>query len=127
MKREFRLPTLVGLLVATAGLVSGLVLLREPIGQRLQASAEETPREVKVTNISDVGFVVSWITDKAVAGYVQYGEGEAGGQLAGSDERDQEKGWGLTQPGHAGQPPRNEQPGPIKKKRTTSLLFSLAR
>ncbi|HJZ05298.1 hypothetical protein A2634_00800 [Candidatus Amesbacteria bacterium RIFCSPHIGHO2_01_FULL_48_32] len=92
MKREFRLPTLVGLLVATAGLVSGLVLLREPIGQRLQASAEETPREVKVTNISDVGFVVSWITDKAVAGYVQYGEGEAGGQLAGSDERDQEKG-----------------------------------
>src|SRR3989344_2447812 len=92
MKKEFRLPTLLGLLVASGGLVAGLVLLKSPIGRNIQASVEETPNEVRITNISDSQFSVAWITQKALSGYIRYREGDVPQQTTVSDDRDQEKG-----------------------------------
>ncbi|TSC88746.1 MAG: hypothetical protein G01um10145_772 [Microgenomates group bacterium Gr01-1014_5] len=52
------------------------------------ASPEETPKEVKITNISDNSFSVSWVTpDKQNLGFLAYGETERLGNSA-SDDRD---------------------------------------
>ncbi len=86
-KRELTIPTILGILVAVGGLIAGVFLLNKPLRSLVGASPEETPREVKITNISDAGFVVSWVTDKSTSGYIQYN-----GELVVSDDRDQEKG-----------------------------------
>lgn len=47
----------------------------------------DTPKEVKITNISDNALTVSWITDKTVTGSVTYGTGGPVGASA-LDDRD---------------------------------------
>jgi hypothetical protein len=91
-KPELHFPTILGVLVAIGGLAAGLWLVQKQMGQSVAASAEEQPREIRITNISDSGFVVSWLTNKAVSGYLQYGEGKNDNDMVVSDERDQEKG-----------------------------------
>lgn len=90
-KPEVHFPTFLGVFVAVMGLVAGVVLLRNPLSITVGASPEETPKKTQITNISDSEFVVTWITDKAVTGFVQYGEG-TNPDLVVSDDRDQDKG-----------------------------------
>lgn len=90
-KRELTIPTILGVLAIIGGLVAGIVLLDKPLRALVGASPEETPKEVKMTNISDSSFVVSWVTAKSISGYVQYGEAGKP-ELVVSDDRDQEKG-----------------------------------
>ncbi len=88
--RELTIPTMLGLLITGIGLIVGVFLLRNPLRALIKAAPEEIPRSVKITNISDNEFAVSWITDSAASGYVQYGENNP--DLVISDDRDQEKG-----------------------------------
>ncbi|MBI2268365.1 MAG: fibronectin type III domain-containing protein [Candidatus Blackburnbacteria bacterium] len=79
---------LVGFFILLAGLPAGAYLVSQRTGLFTQASPEETPKEIKITNISDNSFTVSFITpDKAVVGYVGYGETEKLGSSS-SDDRD---------------------------------------
>lgn len=91
-KREITLPTILGLLVAVAGLVSGIWLVQKQLSRSAAAAVAETPQEVKITNINEGGFTVSWVTENETAGFVQYGEGGSEPDLVISDERDQLKG-----------------------------------
>lgn len=86
-KRELTIPTILGILTIIGGLIGGVVLLNKPLRNLIGASPEETPKEAKITNISDTSFVVSWVTDKSTSGYVQYNGG-----LVVSDDRDQQRG-----------------------------------
>ncbi len=88
-KKEIRLPTILGLVVAIAGLVTGVVLLRLQLKTAALAAAEETPNKVAVSNISDSSFTVSWSTERAAPGFVQYSEKATDPDLVVSDERDQ--------------------------------------
>lgn len=89
-KPEIHFPTILGVFIAAIGLVSGVVLLRNPLSVLVGASPEETPQKTQITNITDSEFVVSWVTEKAVAGFVQYGEKDP--TLVVSDDRDQDNG-----------------------------------
>src|SRR3989344_115633 len=90
--REFTFPKWLGLLIALGGLVSGLWGVQEQTRKSIMAAAEEAPKEVKISNISDGSLVVSWTTDKATSGFVQYGESGAEADLVATDDRDQERG-----------------------------------
>lgn len=90
-KREVTIPTLVGLLVTAAGLVTGLWLVKSRTGSNIKADAGEAPKEVRISNVTDSGFTVSWITDKAATGFVQHAEGNGGTEAVTSDDRDQQK------------------------------------
>lgn len=91
-RKEITIPTLIGLFVAVVGLASGLLLLKGQLGQRAAASAEETPINVKISNVTDTSFTVTWTSAKSLPGFIQYGEGTADPDLVVSDERDQQKG-----------------------------------
>lgn len=86
-RRELTIPTILGILTIIGGLIGGVVLLNKPLRNLVGASPEETPKEVRITNVSDASFVVSWVTDKSASGYIQYS-----GELVVSDDRDQERG-----------------------------------
>ena len=90
-KRELTIPTILGIITAIGGLVAGIILLNKPLRSLVGAAVEETPSQVKMTNITDSSFTVSWITPKSTSGYVQYGE-KNNPELVVSDDRDQEKG-----------------------------------
>lgn len=83
-----RIPTLLGLLLLIAGLGTGLFLVgRATLIPR--AAAEETPKEIKITNISENSFSVSWITDQVTVGFVRYGTAAGSLDQTVSDDRDQ--------------------------------------
>lgn len=65
----------------------GVYLVKQHQTGRSNASVEEQPKEIKITNISDNSFSVSWLTDKATAGFIVYGETDKLG-LTASDDRD---------------------------------------
>lgn len=89
-RRELTIPTILGVFLSLIGMGAGLWFLREPIRTAVFASAEEQPSQVKITNITDTSFSVSWITQKATSGYIQYGENNP--DLVVSDDRDQASG-----------------------------------
>lgn len=92
-KPEFRMPTIAGLVVVVGGLVAGLIAVGNPLRLGTGAAPEEAPQRVRLTNVTDTSFVVSWTTEKAVAGYVSVREDRFGAfERVLSDDRDQELG-----------------------------------
>lgn len=74
---EKRIPTLLGLLFLIGGLTTGVILVQQTTGLPISASLEKTPEQVRITNISDKSFAVSWITQTPTVGFVAYGTSES--------------------------------------------------
>ncbi len=87
MSKEARIPTIIGFFLLVVGLAVGVLLVQRQQVFRLAASPELTPKEVRVTNITDTGFSVSWLTDKQTVGFVAFGTSVSLGQT-GSDDQD---------------------------------------
>lgn len=80
-----RFPTMLGLLLLVAGVVGSVYYFR---GQNTKTPEEIIPQKVRITNVADNKFSVSWTTGAATSGYVEYGQvGEKLTNKA-SDERD---------------------------------------
>lgn len=72
MKRQ--IPTLLGLIVLIAGLAIGAILFSNGTGIFLpRATPETTPKSIRISNVSDQGFTVSFMTDAATSGFIRYG------------------------------------------------------
>lgn len=86
MKKEWRIPTLVGLFLIIIGLIATAFLTNQAQRFFLKASPTATPSEVKITNISESSFSVSFITpDVPVSAAVAYGTSGSLGQTATDD------------------------------------------
>lgn len=72
--KKGKIPTIIGLIVLVIGIFTGLFLIRSQNIFRLGASSEETPKDVRVSNITDSSFTVSWTTDKETSGFVKWGK-----------------------------------------------------
>ncbi len=86
-----QIPTLLGviLLVGTVSAVSWMS--RNNILFFSKAALQTTPKDVRITNVTDSSFSVSYLTDDRVVGTLSYGTGEALGKVI-FDDRDQETG-----------------------------------
>jgi hypothetical protein len=72
--RKSKIPTIIGLIVLVFGLAAGVLLVGSQRFFRLGAEAELAPKDVRISNISDNSFTVSWVTDKVTGGFVKWGE-----------------------------------------------------
>jgi hypothetical protein len=72
--RKSKIPTIIGLIVLVFGLAAGVLLVGSQRFFRLGAEAELAPKDVRLSNISDNSFTVSWVTDKETGGFVKWGE-----------------------------------------------------
>ncbi len=83
-----RIPTLLGLGVLVIGVVAGLTLVQSDTNFLPRASEDAVPRQVRITNISDTSFTVSFLTDLSAPGYIKYGTDQNRMNVQVRDDRD---------------------------------------
>lgn len=94
MKKNFwdkRIPTLLGIFLITIGVGVTTLLVKQGTLFQTKASPSEQPQNVRITNVTDNTFTVSYTTDALVIGSINYGKTQELGQ-SGLDDRDQESG-----------------------------------
>lgn len=74
MKKQIKFPTLIGIVLLIIGIVAGVFLVQSDKIFTLQASPEEVPQQVRITNITNKSVVVSWITDIQTEGFIAFGK-----------------------------------------------------
>lgn len=80
-----KIPTILGLLLIVGGIIGGYYYFQ---GTKSTTSTEIVPKQVRITNIADNKFTISWISSAPSSGHVEYGiVGEKLAQTA-KDERD---------------------------------------
>lgn len=85
-----RIPTLVGLGLLVVAMVVGVIFIGQGPGVFApRATPQTTPKKVKVTNVTDNSFTISFLTDEKTAGFVKYGTSTSDLNSQASDDRDQ--------------------------------------
>jgi len=85
-----QMPTMVGLGVLVVALLAGLIMFGTGTGVfSPRATPQTTPKQVKITNVGDKSFTVSFYTDEATVGFIKYGSSETDLKSQASDDRDQ--------------------------------------
>lgn len=76
------------LTILGVGIFFGIKLISEQTQLKSQAAHSTAPEKVRITNLSDNSFTVSWLTsEQAISGFVTFGQDDKLGQSA-SDDRD---------------------------------------
>lgn len=84
---EKRIPTLLGMLFIAIGIWVTSFLVNRSNLLVSQARPSETPLQVRISNISDNSFTVSYTTQESVAGIISYGKDKEFGQTAYDDKQ----------------------------------------
>ncbi len=85
-----QMPTMIGIFVLVGALVSGLLLFKNGTGVFApRATPQTTPKNVRLTNVTDTSFTVSFFTDEPTTSFVKYGSAENKLSLQASDDRTQ--------------------------------------
>lgn len=85
-----RIPTIVGIGLIVLGVVLTTVIVRVQTSLRSSASVSEKPQNVKFTNLSDNSFTITYQTDTATTGSINYGERKELGNIQ-LEDMDKEK------------------------------------
>ncbi len=86
-----RIPTLFGLLLLIAGFFAINYAVNHTVFFITQASPTYTPEEIRVTNLTDTSFTISYVTQDSVLGTLTYDTTPTGNKVA-LDDRDQQSG-----------------------------------
>jgi len=93
MKRALgqrQIPTLLGLGILIASLIGGIALISSGGGVFApRATAQTAPKNLKLTNIKDTSFTVSFITDENTSSFIKYGKSATDMKSQAADDRDQ--------------------------------------
>lgn len=84
---RIRIPTLFGLFVLLTGLISGVYLTMQNQTFSSRAATETTPKLITVTNIEDQSASISWQTQQAAPGFINFSGGSL--EQTALDDRDQ--------------------------------------
>lgn len=85
-----QIPTVVGLLVLFVALISGVLLFGQGTGVFApRATPQTTPKNIRITNVTDKTFTISFYTDESTVAFVEYGEAPNDLKKQASDDRDQ--------------------------------------
>lgn len=86
-----RIPTILGIGLVALSIILTTVIVRVQTSLRSNASASEKPQNVKVTNLSDNSFTITYQTDTDTTGSVNYGKNR---ELGNTQLEDRDKGKG---------------------------------
>jgi hypothetical protein len=82
MKKQKTIPTVFAIVLLVIGIVAGVFLIQTDKVFETSASPELSPKQVKITNITDKSFTVSWVTDQPSQGFISYGDSKSLGIVA---------------------------------------------
>lgn len=77
-----KIPTIIAIFILVIGVAAGVLLLQQQQIFKLGASPDITPKNTRVTNITDSSFTVSWTTDKQTVGYLKWGTNDKTQEVA---------------------------------------------
>ncbi len=86
-----RIPTLLGLILLVSGIFATSYLTQKSGSLFGFAAPSNNPENIRITNVSDTAFTVSYTTQDTVLGTLSYGTDQSLGKL-GLDDRDQQTG-----------------------------------
>ncbi|KKT50617.1 MAG: Large repetitive protein [Candidatus Collierbacteria bacterium GW2011_GWB1_44_197] len=95
-----RIPTLLGVFILIAGLVAGVILVNKKTGFESKAGPSESPKNLKISNLSATTFSVSWSTDIPLTGLIKFSEDPVKITTPGGDVRDQISGTSQSYNNH---------------------------
>lgn len=73
MIKKFKIPTIIGMIILFAGVFAGVFLLKNNQIFKIGASVNVTPKDVRISSISDTSATVSWVTSDPTAAFILYG------------------------------------------------------
>lgn len=73
MKRKSGIPTILGIIILLAGIFAGVFALRNAQIFKIGASTDTSPKDIRISNITDNSATISWTTDKETSGFVAWG------------------------------------------------------
>jgi hypothetical protein len=76
MKKKSTIPTILGIIILIVGIFAGVFSLRNVQVFRIGASTESSPKDIRVSNITDNSATISWTTDKATLGFIAWGSSQ---------------------------------------------------
>jgi len=76
MKKISKIPTLIGIIFLIFGIAAGIYFINSQQIFRLKASPEAAPKDVRISNITDSSFTVSWVSDKSTTGFIKWGNSQ---------------------------------------------------
>lgn len=86
---QIRFPTLLGLTLLLLGIGSGVYLTVQNQTVITQAAPDQTPQDIRISNIEPKSVTISWRTNTPVSAFVNYGENQFISNVA-FDIRDQD-------------------------------------
>lgn len=85
-----QIPTVLGLLILFVALISGVLLFGQGTGVFApRATPQTTPKNIRISNVTDKTFTISFHTDESTVAFIKYGEDEKSLKKQASDDRDQ--------------------------------------
>lgn len=84
-----KIPALLGLLIITIGLVFIIFLVKSGTIFEIGAGPGKDPKNIQITNVSDISFTISYATDDKVIGTLKYGADQQNLDIIVLDDRDQ--------------------------------------
>ncbi|EKE06362.1 MAG: hypothetical protein ACD_19C00016G0035 [uncultured bacterium] len=76
MKKNAKLPTILGIIILVIGLITGIYLINSKQIFKLSANIEAIPKDVRFSNITNNSLTVSWSTDIESQGFIKWGNSE---------------------------------------------------
>jgi len=86
-----KIPTLFGLILLGIGIISINIALNRGTFFTTRATPTYAPEQIRITNLTDTSFTLSYLTSDSVLGTLSYGTDNLGGRVA-LDDRDQQSG-----------------------------------
>jgi hypothetical protein len=77
MKKRSTIPTVLGIIILLLGIFAGVFSLRNAQIFKIGASPDVSPKDIRISNITDTSATISWTTDKAASGFVAWGPSQS--------------------------------------------------
>ena len=90
MIKKKNIPTILGILLLLGGVFAGVSLLKNSQLFKIGASQTLTPKDVRVSGVSDTAAVITWITGDATNAFISYGNSVNVGTIIRESEGDLE-------------------------------------
>ena len=87
MKKENKIPTILGIIILLAGTFLGVFYMNMTQVFKIGASPETLPKDIRISNITDNSVTLSWITEGETTGFLNWGTSQNNvGQIVKEDE-----------------------------------------
>lgn len=91
-----KIPSIIGLVILVFGMAAGVFLVSRDQVFRLGATGDVGPQDLRISNVGDNSFTVSWITDRETIGYVNWGQTASLGNTESTDLQNRKRVHSVT-------------------------------